>query len=62
MQRLGINQYQYAGPNSINDGVVTMTLTFVDAKNLTMVREFNAANEPGCTHTHQYTGVFQWFR
>jgi hypothetical protein len=62
MQRLATNQYQYAGPNSINDGVVTMTLTFVDDKNLTMVREFTANAEPGCTHKHDYAGVFQWFR
>lgn len=62
MQRLGTNEYQYAGPNSISDGVVTMTLTFVDEKSLTMVREFTANAEPGCTHTHEYAGVFQWFR
>jgi hypothetical protein len=62
MQRLATNQYQYAGPNSINDGVVTMTLTFVDEKTLTMVREFTASAEPNCTHTHDYAGVFQWFR
>ena len=62
MQRLEANQYQYAGTNSINDGVVTMTLTFVDDKNLTMLREFTAASEPSCTHTHEYAGVFQWFR
>jgi len=62
MQRLATNQYQYAGPNSINDGVVTMTLTFVDDKTLTMVREFTASAEPGCTHKHDYAGVFQWFR
>lgn len=62
MQRLDVNRYQFAGPNSINDGVVTMTLTFVDDKNLSMLREFIADKEPDCTHTHEYTGVFQWFR
>lgn len=56
------NQFVYAGANSINDGVVTMTVTFVDDKNLTMLRQYTPNNDPACTHTHEYTGVFQWFR
>lgn len=62
MARAEANVYAYAGPNSINDGVVTMTVTFLDAKNLKMVRQFTPNNDPGCTHTHEYTGVFQWLR
>ena len=62
MARAAANSYVYAGPNSIHDGVVTMTVTFVDDKNLKMLRQFTSQNDPACTHTHEYTGVFQWFR
>ena len=56
------NEYVYAGPNSIDDGVVTMTVTFADDKTLKLVRQFMAKNDPSCLHTHEYVGVFQWFR
>lgn len=62
MTRIAQNEYQYAGPNSINDGVVTMTVKFVDAQNLTMQREFVPKSDAGCTHVHDYKGVFKWFR
>jgi hypothetical protein len=62
MSRLETNLFRYAGPNSINDGVVTMTVTFKDDKTLTMLREYEANAEPGCTHRHEYTGEFKWFR
>jgi hypothetical protein len=62
MTRIAENEYQYAGPNSINDGVVTMTVKFVDAQNLTMQREFVPKNDAGCTHVHDYNGVFKWYR
>lgn len=62
MTRIAENLYQYAGPNSIDDGVVTMTVKFVDAQNLTMQREFVPKNDAGCTHVHDYAGVFKWFR
>jgi hypothetical protein len=62
MQRVEPNVYAYAGPNSIADGVVTMTVTFIDATSLTMLREFTPHNDPGCTHRHEYAGVFQWLR
>jgi hypothetical protein len=62
MSRVEPNIFAFAGPNSIADGVVTMTVTFLDEKSLTMVREFTPHNDPGCTHRHEYTGVFQWFR
>lgn len=62
MSRMGQNEYQYAGPNAINDGVVTMTVKFVDAQNLTMQREFAPNNDAGCTHVHDYAGVFKWNR
>jgi hypothetical protein len=62
MTRIAANEYQFAGPNSINDGVVTMTVKFVDAQNLTMRREFVPRNDAGCTHVHDYKGVFKWNR
>jgi hypothetical protein len=62
MRRVEQNIYAYAGPNSINDGVVTMTVTFSDEKSLLMLREFTPQNDPACTHRHEYTGVFKWFR
>ena len=62
MTRIAENEYQYTGPNSINDGVVTMTVKLVDAKNLTMRREFVPKSDAGCTHVHDYNGVFKWFR
>lgn len=62
MTRIAENEYQYAGPNSIDDGVVTMTVKFVDAQNLTMRREFVPKSDAGCTHVHDYKGVFKWFR
>ncbi|MCL4504878.1 MAG: hypothetical protein M1434_11320 [Chloroflexi bacterium] len=60
MKRLQPNEYQYAGPTAIKDGVVTMTVTFIDAKSLQMNREFVANADPGCMHTNVYTGTFQW--
>jgi hypothetical protein len=58
--RLQPNIYQYSGPTAINDGVVTMTLTFSSTKDLSMQREFVSSADPACTHNHTYTGVFQW--
>jgi hypothetical protein len=62
MTRLGPNTYQFVGPTAINDGVVTMTVTFLSAQALKMVREFTPQAEPGCVHRHEYTGMFKWFR
>jgi hypothetical protein len=62
MKHIDANQYAYAGPNAIDDGVVTMTVKFLDDKNLTMLRQYTSKADPGCTHTHEYTGEFKWFR
>lgn len=62
MTRIAANEYQFAGPNSINDGVVTMTVKFEDAQNLTMQREYVPNNDAGCTHVHDYKGIFKWNR
>jgi hypothetical protein len=58
--RQQINHYQYAGPTALKDGVVTMTLAFKSEKDLEMTRQFVADADPGCLHTHVYTGTFQW--
>jgi len=62
MVRLAPNTYQFAGPTAVNDGVVTMTVTFLSAERLATVREFTPRAEPGCVHRHEYTGEFKWFR
>lgn len=62
MARIAPNTYRFAGPSSINDGVVTMTVTFVDEQSLVMLREFTPNADPGCIHRHEYTGEFKWFK
>jgi len=62
MARVAPNTYRFAGPSSINDGVVTMTVTFVNEKSLVMLREFAPNADPDCIHRHEYTGEFKWFR
>jgi hypothetical protein len=62
LKRLAVNQYEYSGPTSIDDGVVTMTLKFSSDKALEMLRVFVSKADPACTHTHEYTGTFQWER
>ncbi|MCL5995783.1 MAG: hypothetical protein M1546_06970 [Chloroflexi bacterium] len=60
--RMQVNLYRYSGPTALKDGVVTMTLQFLSDKELEMNREFVADADPNCTHTHVYTGTFQWAR
>lgn len=62
MKRVAPGIYRFAGPSAINDGVVTMTVTFLAEKSLAMVREFTPNAAPGCTYRHEYTGEFKWFR
>lgn len=54
------NTYSYAGPAVVGDATVTMVLKFTGPATLTMSRAFVANSEPACTHTHTYTGEFQW--
>jgi hypothetical protein len=58
--RVKTNTYAYAGPTAVGDGIVTMTLTFTGATSLQMTRAFVPISDPGCTHTHYYSGTFQW--
>jgi hypothetical protein len=60
--KTGDTTYAYSGPTGIGDGTVTMQLTFSGAEALQMTRAFVPNAEPGCTHTHTYSGVFQFFR
>ncbi len=62
MKRVAPGIYRFAGPSVINDGVVTMTVTFLAEKSLAMVREFTPNAAPGCTYRHEYVGKFKWFR
>jgi hypothetical protein len=58
--RVQTNVYAYGGPTAVGDGIVAMTLTFTSATTLRMTRAFVPASDPGCTHTHNYSGAFQW--
>jgi hypothetical protein len=60
--RISDDMYQYTGPSGVGAGAVTMVLTFVSNTSLQMVRSFVPAAEPGCTHTHTYTGTFEFFQ
>lgn len=59
--RVKTNVYSYSGPTSLNDGTVTMVLSFTSATTLQMTRTFVPTADPACQHVHQYSGVFQWF-
>lgn len=58
--RTAPNTFYYSGPTSTGDGAVTMTLRFTSTTTLAMQRIFTPASDPACTHTHNYTGTFQW--
>jgi hypothetical protein len=60
--RTGTNSFAYSGPTGIGDGTVTMNLTFTAVDSLVMTRAFVSNAEPACTHNHQYSGAFQYFR
>jgi hypothetical protein len=61
-QKTSETTYLYTGPTGIGDGTVTMQLTFAGDQALQMTRAFVPNAETGCTHTHTYSGVFQFFR
>jgi hypothetical protein len=61
-QKTSDTTFLYAGPTGIGDGTVTMQLTFSSGEALQMTRAFIPNAEPGCTHTHTYSGAFQYFR
>jgi hypothetical protein len=54
------NTYSYSGPAVVGEATVTMVLKFTGTETLTMSRAYVANSEPTCTHTHYYTGAFQW--
>lgn len=54
------NVYAYSGPTVLGDGMVTMSLTFTSATALQMSRAFVPNSDSACTHTHYYSGAFQW--
>ena len=58
--KVQLNMYGYNGPTALGDGAVSMTLTFTGPTALVMTRTYSPNAEPGCTHTHNYTGTFQW--
>jgi cytoskeletal protein RodZ len=62
LARVSDNNYAYSGQSATGDGNLSLALNFLSATSLTMTRNFVPANEAGCTHTHTYSGIFQWFR
>jgi len=58
--RVRPNVFSFSGPTVTGEGTVTMVLTFTGTQTLTMSRALVLTNDPGCTHTHLYTGAFQW--
>jgi hypothetical protein len=56
------NVYAYTGPNGRKDGVITMTLTFVDKTNFKMRADYVKSDTPDCTHGYDYAGVFKFDR
>lgn len=58
--KVAANVYSYSGATATGDGSVTMTLTFISGTELVMTRTFVSNAEPNCSHTHDYTGAFQW--
>lgn len=60
LAKVKTNVYSYSGAAATGDGTVTMTLTFISSAELVMTRTFVSNAEPNCSHTHDYTGTFQW--
>jgi len=58
--RVRPNVFSFAGPTVTGEGTVTMVLTFTGKQSLTMSRALVLTSDPGCTHTHLYTGAWQW--
>jgi hypothetical protein len=61
-EQLAFNRYRYAGPSGRKDGVLTMTLEFVDTTSFTMRAEYVRTLEPDCAHGYDYKGVFKFER
>ncbi len=60
MIRVTTNVYSYSGPSPVNDGVVTLNLTFTNANTVQMTRAFVPKNDPNCTHSYTYVGKLMW--
>jgi len=60
MIRVRANVYSYSGPSPVNDGAVTLNLTFTNANTVQMTRTFIPKNDPNCTHSYIYVGRLMW--
>ncbi len=58
----GGESFTYAGPNGRADGMITMTLSFQDAKHFAMQADYVKDGAPGCVHGYAYAGVFKFAR
>ena len=60
MIRVTTNVYSYSGASPVNDGAVTLNLTFNNANTVQMTRTFIPKNDPNCTHSYTYIGKLMW--
>jgi len=59
--KVGADTYQYAGPNGVGTGTVTLQVTFTSNTSFQLFQTFVSNGEPECTHTYTQTGTFMWF-
>ena len=56
--RLKPNLYTYSGLNSLRDGKLKLTLEFTSPTTFRATQILTMKNQPGCTHTMIFNGVF----
>ncbi len=57
MQSTGPNRFAFSGRRKLDDGNLTMALTFTGPTNWSMTMTIVYDNDPACTHTFYYTAV-----
>lgn len=60
MKKVSPSVWQYDGESKPVPGKLRLTVTFVDDKTLTILRELTPQSDPACVQTVAYKGVFQW--
>ncbi|HQV70494.1 MAG TPA: hypothetical protein PLJ62_04640 [Thermoflexales bacterium] len=60
MKKIQPSVWQYEGDNKPVPGKLRLTVTFVDDKTLSVLRELIPQNDSACTQAFTYKGVFQW--
>ncbi|MBN1967654.1 MAG: SH3 domain-containing protein [Anaerolineae bacterium] len=60
MQAAGNNTYVYNGRNQINNGTLSLTLTFTSESTWSMTYIATLDSDPACQHTFYYTATRSW--